>query len=289
MAQDVMTPTGVPIPVGGAGLGAWLVEEGYTTSGKAAPALSFNVAELAASVLAGAFALRLASLVVDIQKQRRIRQRCEAAREAWGVGDLDGVVDNYSEARSLSGDDPAITLALGRAYAQMERPTAESFLAFRSAALGLASEDRTLNLHGAAVSLRGIAYLLALSQATEILDQDHLRSAWRSELDLILRGAITSFEATAVAQSDRSTIRVGKREILAWRPRPLSAAMDYYLATRVALAAPFLPASTEGPRLAERASAMLERAANLYPEVSPRIGSTRARWGLELAPASLGG
>ena len=59
IAQDVTTPTGIPFPVGAERLAGYLVSSGFTTPGKAALMLSFNVAEIAASLLSGAFVLRL--------------------------------------------------------------------------------------------------------------------------------------------------------------------------------------------------------------------------------------
>ncbi|HEU4884393.1 MAG TPA: hypothetical protein VFT45_19205, partial [Longimicrobium sp.] len=88
VGQDLATPTGIPIPMGGAGFADWLVQAGHATPGKAALMLSFNAAELAASVLGGAFALRLAALAAELRRQRQVARRCAAAREAWSRGDL---------------------------------------------------------------------------------------------------------------------------------------------------------------------------------------------------------
>ncbi len=282
VAQDVTTPTGVPIPVGGARLGAWLVESGYATSGKAALMLSFNAAELAASVLGGAFALRLATLVAELRRQRRVARRCAAARDAWARGDLDAVVAHYGEARALSAGEPSIVMALGWAYAQMGRPAAEAFLAFREAAVGLAREDRVAEVDGAALSLRGLAYLLALSHAVQVLEESDLKGAWRAELDRMLRGAVTAFERMALTQADGPAVRLGGREVALYRQRPFSAAANYYLAARLAWSAPFLPASSEAPRLSARAIEMLERAARVYPEAAAGVQRSRERWQVEL-------
>jgi hypothetical protein len=175
------------------------------------------------------------------------------------------VVANYGEARSLSADEPTILMALGWAYAQMGRPAAESFLAFRAAAMGLAREDRRVEVDGATVSLRGLAYLLALSHAVQVLDQTDLQGAWRAELDRMLWGAITAFEQMAIAQADGPALRVGARELALFRARPFSAAANYYLAARLAWSAPFLPASLDAARLSSRAIQMQDRAAAAYP------------------------
>jgi hypothetical protein len=282
VAQDVATPTGVPIPLGGPRLGAWLVESGYATSGKAALMLSFNAAELAASVLGGAFALRLATLVAELRRQRRVARRCAAARDAWAAGDLDAVVANYAEARALAPGEPSIVMALGWAYAQLGRPAAEAFLAFREAALGLAREDRTAEVDGAALSLRGLAYLLALSHAVQVLEESDLKGAWRAELDRMLRGAVTAFERMALTQADGPAVRLGGREVALYRQRPFSAAANYYLAARLAWSAPFLPASSDAPRLSARAVGMLGCAARAYPDATGAVQRSCRRWQLEL-------
>jgi hypothetical protein len=283
VGQDLATPTGIPIPVGGIGFAEWLVQAGHATPGKAALMLSFNAAELAASILGGAFALRLAALAAELRRQRQVVRRCAAARDAWARGDLNAVVAHYAEARSLSGDEPTILMALGWAYAQMGRPSAESFLAFRAAAMALAKEDRGVTVDGATVSLRGLSYLLALSHAVQVLEQTDLQGAWRAELDRMLRGAITAFEAMAIAQADGPALRLRDREVALYRQRPLSAAANYYLAARLAWSAQFLPASAEAPRLSARALQMQDRAGNLYPHTTPAVHAAQLRWKAELS------
>ncbi|MBB4638953.1 hypothetical protein [Longimicrobium terrae] len=285
--QDLATPTGLPIPVGGPTLAGWLVDSGHATPGKAALMLSFNAAELAASVLGGAFALRLATLAAQMRRRWQVTRRCAAARDAWARGDLDAVVANYAEARSLSDDDPTILIALGWAWAQMERPRAESFLAFRDAAAGLAREDRAVEARGATLSLRGLAYVMALTQSVQVLEGTESRGAWRGELDRMLRGAVTAFERMAIAQADGPAVRVGEREMALYRTRPLSAAANYYMAARLALSAPFLPTASEAPRLTARALQMLVRAGEVHAR-SEAIAATHHRWSIELGGGGMG-
>lgn len=287
VAQDMATPTGVPIPVGGPQLGAWLVDAGYTTRGKAALMLSFNAAHLARGVLGSAFALRLAALAAELRRQREVARRCAAARDAWAQGDLDAVVAHYSEARALSGDEPSIVMALGWAYAQMGRPAAESFLAFRAAALGLARKDRHAEIGGTTLSLRGLAYVLALTHAVQVLEESDTAGAWRAELDRMLRGAIAAFERMALAQADGPAVRLGQRELALYRARPFSAAANYYLAARLAWSAPFLPSASEAPRLSARALQMQARAARAHPQAADALALTRARWETELSGRGL--
>jgi hypothetical protein len=178
-------------------------------------------------------------------------------------------------------------MALGWAYAQTGRPAAESFLAFRSAAHRLASEDRVAEVDGAALSLRGLAYTLALSQSVQVLQESDLRGAWRTELDRMLRGAISAFERVAVAQADGPTVRLAERELPLYRTRPFSAAANYYMAARLALSAPFLPSSAEAPRLAARALEMQSRAARIHPPSAPALRSAGLRWSAELSGAGI--
>lgn len=282
MAQDAMTPTGVPIPAG-RGLAEWLVEHDLATPGNAALIVSFNVAEMAAAVLAGAFMLRLSRLLMELQKRRRIRRRLRGAQDAWVAGDFDGAIAHYREAVSLAGgNQPGIELALGWAHAAAKGPTPESFLAFRAAAEGLATTDHAIEMGGLAISLRGSAYVLALSQAIQMLKLNDLRGAWRGELTRMARSAIASFEAVAIAQDESHRIEIGGRR-LQLRPRPLSAAANYYLAGRLVAGVDFLPLSGELERLGERAVWLLDRAVEAYPDV-PVIEEVRERWAAELAP-----
>jgi hypothetical protein len=283
VAQDFATPTGVPIPMGAARLGQWLVDTNVVGPKKAVAMLSFNAAGLAGTAMRGAFALRLASLAAEFRRQRQVARRCGAARDAWARGDLDAVIANYSEARSLSDDDPTILMALGWAYGQMGRPAAETFLAFRDAAMALAREDRAVEVDGVTLSLRGLAYLLALSHAVQVLEEADLRGAWRAELDRMLRGAISAFERTALAQADGPAVRMGERELAFYRPRPFSAAANYYLAARLAWSAPFLPSSAEALRLSSRALEMQSRAAGAHPQAAEAVEGAQSRWAIELS------
>ena len=286
VSQDLMTPTGVPFPVGAQRLASALVDRGIATSGKAALLVSFNVAELAAGFLTLRFALRLPALVQEVQRKRDASRLCAQAQDAWRARDIDGAIANYRAALAVTDGDPAIQMALGWAYAEMGRATAESFLAFRNAAEGLATGDRTIDTDGLHLNFRGVAYLLALAQAREVLSQDHLRAAWRSELDRMLQGALRAFERSAHYFECPPSISVFGHE-LEWRPRPLSAAANYYLAARLAHTAPFLSAASDAQRLGGLALASLERARTRYAEESERIAAVADRWRLELAPVSV--
>lgn len=279
--QDSATPTGVPAPVVGAPLAEWMVAEGVASPGKAALLVSFNVAELAATFLAGAFTLRLATLVPETQRRLKVRRRLRQAESAWEQGDLDAMIANYQEARSLSdGRSPPVELALGWAYATRDRPGAESFLAFRSAGEGLGADDHGVDIGGVTFSLRGISYLLALSEATQLLQFDDMKSAWRGELSRMATGAISGFESMAIAQDGRLTAALGDREVKLF-VRPLSAAANYYMAARTAASLPFLPVVSQVPRLASRAMEMLERAHSEHGK-GEVISAIQDRWSAEL-------
>ncbi len=49
------------------------------------------------------------------------------------------------------------------------------------------------------MSLRGTAYMLALTQASQVLEMDDLKGAWRGELDRMARGGVAAVEAQAIA------------------------------------------------------------------------------------------
>lgn len=281
VGQDVFSITGIPVPVGGKDFAETLVERGAVTPGKAALVVSFNAVELAASFLAGAFALRLAGFLREMKTRRKVKKRCTAAFRARTRGDLDAVIANYAEARSLS-DDPALSLALGWAYRELGRPAAESFLEFRLAALELGAQDRMIELDGVTVSLRGLAYLLALVEAPQVIQREDLVGAWREEMDRMVRGAVSSFEIAAISQSERPAVSLGDRK-LEWRPRPLSAAANYYLAARTVVAVPFSASSVELPRLRRKALDMLSRvetdAAGMRDAA---LSDVSTRWKVEL-------
>ncbi len=277
LGQHAFSSTGVPLPTGGQELTRFLVEEGHATRGNAALLVSFNAAEIAAGFLAGAFALRLAGELREMHRRRKVKKRCEAAQKARERSDLDAVLDNCEEDRSLA-DDPSLSLALGWAYREIARPAAESFLEFRCAALELASEDRTIEVDGVVLSLRGLAYLLALVEAPQVLRREDLSGAWREELGRMVSGAVASFESTAISQAERPGVTIGDRN-LKLRPRPLSAAANYYLATRTVLAVPFVDATVEVRRLRERALELL-RDAEGRPELREAVAT---RWEATLA------
>lgn len=155
------------------------------------------------------------------------------------------------------------------------------FLALGEAALGLAGENRTAEVKGVTLSLRGLACLLALSYAVQVLEESDLKGAWRAELDRMLHGAITAFERMALTRADGPAVRLGEREVAMCRQRPFSAAANYYLAARPAWSAPFLLASSEAARLSARAVEMLEGAGRVYPETSNSVQLSCARWQLE--------
>jgi hypothetical protein len=283
IAQDAATPTGIPAP-GGRWLADWLVEEEITSPGKAALLVSFNVAEMAVALMAGAFAFRLAALMIEASKRRRVRRRIEHAAAAQESGDLDAVIAHYEEARSLAGKEtPGLDLALGWAYSMADRPMAQSFLAFRSAAEQLAVEDRPIEVGGLMVSLRGMAYSMTLSQAVQVLRFEDMQGAWRGELGRLARGGIASFESMAIAQDEGRSVEFGDRKVQL-RPRPLSAAANYYMAARTAAALSFLPVVNEMTRLTNRAGSLLVVAESVH---SQPFAAVRARWEAELAPSRI--
>lgn len=124
------------------------------------------------------------------------------------------------------------------------------------------------------------AYLLALSRAGQLIELDDLRTGWRGELTRMIRGGIASFESLAIAQDERLAIGIGPRRVQ-FRPRPLSAAANYYLAARISAAAPFLRTTGETERLGGRATEMLARAAEVHSDM-PTIMAIRERWTAEL-------
>lgn len=279
-SQDLFTPTGIPLPIGSGKLSDWLVSKGLVTPSKAALAVSLNAVELGTVLLVVAYMIQLTALIREELKRRRIRHRCERAREARVAGDLDGAIGNYREAYAVSDRSPLIALSLGWGYSEMKPPRAEAFLAFREAAQGLALTDQTIELCGLQLSLRGIAYLLALGQAPRVLSDEHMRVHWRDELERMWRGAIVSFEQTAIQQSE--PIEVGPMDV-DWRRRPLSAAANYYLAARASFLVPFLPQG-DVLRLARKSDQLLVRAGEQYSEISGKLGDVRSRWAIELRP-----
>jgi hypothetical protein len=116
-----------------------------------------------------------------------------------------------------------------------------------------------------------------------VLEETDLRSSWRAELDRMLRGAISAFERTALAQTGGPALRLRDHELALYRQRPLSAAANYYLAARLARSAPFLQGSSEAPRLSGRALEMLVGAVRVHVEGAADVQCSAARWKLELA------
>ncbi len=283
VGQDVFSNHGVPA-LKGDELAGWIEAQGLAKRGEALMLVSFNAVELAAMFLSFAFALRLAGWIGELQRRRKVKKRCKAADRAREAGDLDGVIANYAKALALSGNDSMIAMALGWTYMQLDRPAAESFLYFRRAAEDLAIEDRLVELQGVTVSLRGIAYLLSLVGAQQVLGDEARGVGWREELERMVRGAVSSFELAAISQLDRPSVSFGDREF-SWRPRPLSGAANYYLAARTVAAAPFTEAYHQLSRLQDSATEALENAAARVEGDDQRrqVESVADRWACELA------
>lgn len=283
VGQDVFSTHGVPV-VKGAELARWIEAEGLAKRGQALMLVSLNAVELAAMFLSFAFALRLAGWIGQLQRRRKVKRACRGAERARANGDLDGVIAQYAKALALSRNDPMISMALGWTYLQLDRPAAESFLYFRRAAEELAIEDRLVELQGVSVSLRGIAYLLSLVGAQQVLGDEARAAGWREELERMVRGAISSFELAAISQLDRPSIRLADRE-LAWRPRPLSGAANYYLAARTVAAVPFTEAYHQLERLRASATEALQNAAARLEGDDRRqhVESVASLWSSELS------
>lgn len=138
-------------------------------------------------------------------------------------------------------------------------------------------------MDGAAVSLRGLAYPLALVEAPQVLERDDLEGAWREELGRMVRGTVASFEAAEISQSERPAVSLGETD-LEWPARPLSAAADYYLAARSVVAVPFVEASAEIGRLRDKSLRLLRRAEKDSDAADAgRLGAVAARWEAALA------
>ena len=99
--QDLCTPSGVPLPIGSGKLADLLISKELLSPGKAALAVSLNAIELGTAFLAGVYLTRLAAIVREELKKRRIKQRCERARDAYASGDVEGAIANYREAYGM--------------------------------------------------------------------------------------------------------------------------------------------------------------------------------------------
>lgn len=94
----------------------------------------------------------------------------------------------------------------------------------------------------------------------------------------MVNGAVASFEVAAISQSERPGVSVGEQSF-EWRPRPLSAAANYYLAARTVAAVPFTGGSVGVERFRTNAAQMLQSSVEEVGGAGvARLRAVAARW-----------
>jgi hypothetical protein len=162
--RDFFTPAGIPIlPAGSADMHEFL---GHLGLGKeqAADLLSLNFVELLGGIMSVVALFRLWRLAKALRDSSIVRDLVERAGAAAEEQDYMTATALLHEARSRRPKDGVLSLALGTIH-QRAGNRLQAYLAFHDATGEMATEEPTITLGGASLSLRGIAAAMALSMS----------------------------------------------------------------------------------------------------------------------------
>ncbi len=239
LGRDFFTPAGIPIlPAGSDQSYEFLTNLGL---GKRAAAalLSVNFVEVLGGVMTALAVIRLWRLARSLHSDLRVRDLVERAAGAAEDSDFITATALLHEALSLRARDGTLALALGTVNLRADNRLNAHF-AFRDATAWMAAEEPVLELGGAGISLRGIAAGMALATSDALVRSEQYASHWMDYVRELTRTGVTAFECVAGRLVDRKLIRRIPRTNV-FPPRLLSAALNYYLAGRLAGAAMIVP------------------------------------------------
>lgn len=236
--RDFFTPAGIPIlPAGSADMHKFLHNLGLGKE-QAADLLSLNFVELIGGIMSVVALLRLWRLTKALRDNSAVRDLIERAGEAAEQQDYITATALLHEARSLRPKDGALSLALGTIH-QRAGNRLQAYLAFRDASVEMATEEPTITLGGASLSLRGIAATMALSMSYALARSEEHGGSWLSHVRDVARTGVTALETTGHRLTDRRFLkRFGRGSLLP--ARHLSAALNFYLAGKLAGSSMFL-------------------------------------------------
>lgn len=242
--RDFFTPAGVPIlPAGSNEVHKFLTDQLDMKPLEAADLLSMNFVEVLGGVMAGVFTVmalyRLVNLAKAIHENNTVRDLVQRATSAGEAGDFLTASTLLHDALSYRPRDGMLTFILASMHHRSEKRL-QAHLAFRDVTVWTASDEPMLELGGAKISLRGIAATGALATSDALARSDQHKSAWLRHVIELSRAGVTAYESVAYKLLDRRFIkRFGESSVLP--PCFLSAAMNFYLAGRLAGASMYLP------------------------------------------------
>jgi hypothetical protein len=225
--RDFFTPAGIPIlPDSSEALHTFLSGELGLGSLAAADLISINFIEALARV---AIIVALSVLVsyADVSELKRLAERASAAAEAE---DYLTAAALFEEALALRPQEGCLSFGLGMAKCRLG-DRLDAFLRFRDAVTWFTADEPEITLGGATLSLRGIAAGMALSAIDAPARSTQHAHQWTDQATQITRAGLTAFQTVAA-------------KLLSHRLRPrfyISAALNYYLAGRLAGGALYLP------------------------------------------------
>ena len=242
--RDFFTPAGIPIlPAGSNEVHAFLTDQVGLGSVEAADLLSLNFAEVLGGALMGVFAVmtlfRLVNLAKSIHENSTVQDLVERATRAGEAADFLTSSRLLQDALSYRPRDGMLTFLLASMHHRAGKGL-QGHMAFRDVTIWTARDEPMLELGGAKISLRGIAATGALATSDALARSDQHKSTWLDHVIAISRAGVTAYESVAHNLLDRRfTKRFGKSSLLP--PCFLSAAMNFYLAGRLAGASMYLP------------------------------------------------
>lgn len=242
--RDFFTKAGIPIlPSGSDEAFNFLTENFEMGKEAAADLLSINCIELVGGFLTGfyttTFVFRLASLAKSVRENSIVQDRVARARQMVEVEDYLSAVNLLDDALSYRHRDGILKFLLATLHHRSENKL-QAHLAYHDVCASLAGDEPMIELNGARLSLRGIASTGALSTSEALCRAEQYKDSWLKHVIAVARAGIAAFETVGNNLRDRRPIkRFSSPNLLP--PRSLSAALNYYLAGRLAGAAMFLP------------------------------------------------
>jgi hypothetical protein len=198
-----------------------------------------NFVEVLGGVMSALAVIRLWRLARSLRDDLTLRDLVQRAAAVAEESDFITATALLHEALSLRARDGTLALALGTVNLRADNRL-NAHLAFRDATAWMAVEEPVLELGGAGISLRGIAAGMALATSDALVRSEQYSSHWMDYVRELTRTGVTAFESVARRLVDRKLIRRIPRTNV-FPPRLLSAALNYYLAGRLAGAAMIVP------------------------------------------------
>jgi len=231
LLQDFTTVDGLPVLPN-----SWTIKQSLHLAGMAPKTATALVSLSASNVLAGLMiAKSIRSIWVAWERERRKRKLMSAAQSAVENNDFSGAIESYKRVLELE-RTPATLIALGQVYLLRSATRPYAHRAFAEVVQMLGAEPAmTIPYHGAQISLRGIAGLLALATADVI--GDRYPQFWQEQVEDLLNSTIHSFASTAT-KLERDSESLAANPLA--RPPLFSTAINRYLAAQAACQYPLI-------------------------------------------------